>query len=89
MGMKIDESLEDIVILLSRLSYVGFGISNQLLILYIGLNDFYVDHLQLPVHDSLWNNNAAYGVFDFVCQHQFKSYPTVYEILKQKEHHAL
>ena len=41
--MKIDESVEDTVILLSQLSCICFRISNQIRILDISLEGFHVD----------------------------------------------
>ena len=42
-GMKIDERIEDTVILLSKFSSICFRISNQIRILDISLEGFHVD----------------------------------------------
>ena len=52
-GMKINESAEDTVVLLSQFSDIGFRISNQVRIFDISLESFHIDGLQLLVCDSL------------------------------------
>ena len=43
--MKIDESVEDTVVLLSQLSYISFGVSNQFRIYDISPEGFNADWL--------------------------------------------
>ena len=52
-GVKINESAEDTVIVLSQFSGIGFRILNQVRIFDISLKGFHIDGLQLTVCDGL------------------------------------
>ena len=52
-GVKIDESPEDTVVLLSQFGGIGFGVLNQIGIVDVGLKGFHIDGLQLTVCDGL------------------------------------
>ena len=52
-GVKINESAEDTVVLLSQFSGIGFRVLNQIGILDIGLKGFHIDGLQFTVCDGL------------------------------------
>ena len=51
--MKIDESAEEAVVLLSQYGGIGFRVFNQIGIVDVGLNGFHIDGLQLTVCDGL------------------------------------
>ena len=51
-GVKINESAEDTVVLLSQFGGIGFKILNQVGIFDISLKGFHIDGLQLTVCDG-------------------------------------
>ena len=53
-GVKMDESAEDTVVLLSQFGGIGFRVLNQIGIVNVSLKGFHIDGLQLTVSDSLW-----------------------------------
>ena len=52
-GVKIDESAEDTVVLLSQFGGIRFRVLNEIGIFDIGLKGFHIDGLQLTVCDGL------------------------------------
>ena len=53
-GVKINESAEDTVVLLSQFGGIGFRVFNQIGVVDVGLKGFHIDGLQLTVCDGLW-----------------------------------
>ena len=51
--MKIDESAEDTVVLLSQFGGIGFRVLNQIGVVDVGLKGFHIDGLQLTLCDGL------------------------------------
>ena len=52
-GVKIDESAEDTVVLLSQFSGIGYRVLNQTGVFDVDLKGFHIDGLQLTVCDGL------------------------------------
>ena len=54
-GVKIDESAEDTVVLLSQFGGIGFRVLNQIRVVDVGLKGFHIDGLQLTVCEGLYS----------------------------------
>ena len=52
-GVKIDESAEDTVVLLSQFGGIRFRVLNQIGIVDVGLKGIHIDGLQVTVYDGL------------------------------------
>ena len=52
-GVKVDESAEDTVVLLSQFGGIGFRVLNQIGIFEVGRKGFHIDGLQPKVCDGL------------------------------------